>query len=398
MTPAADYSATPLEAPMAIASHPRRLTLGLPAPGPSNPVERRFPLTPEAVEILVERGYTVKIERGASETIHYTDNRYSRHGAAVTDRASTLRCDIVIMLAPPTVGDIASMRRGAMLLTLMPHPEAFSPALVKALMNQGILSVAVNLIKDREGHTPFADILSEIDGRAAVAAAASMLADPHRGKGILLGGIAGIVPCEVMILGSGIAARAAALSALGLGAQVRMFDNDIYRLRSALHRLGPGVAGSAPHPHVIDNALRSADVIILSDPLPGLILGSDRVDLTKRGVIIFDLTSRPGATFPSLPTVDLTMASMTATHGETSRVACINAGAMVPRTVAMALSNTFITMLAELEACDGTSNALSLTPGLQCATLTFGGHAVNPDIARLAGTRPTDLALFIQLS
>lgn len=388
---------TPLEQPAEIVTSRRRLSIGLPRS--ASRAERRFPLTPEAVNILVEQGFTVKMEAGAADVIHYTDNRYARCGASIVDHAATLKCDIVIHLAPMPVSDVEHMRRGAMLLTLFKSSAKFTKPQIDALLQRGILAIAVDLIICGENHhSPFADILSEIDGRAAVATASALLADALRGKGILLGGIAGIIPCEVMILGCGIAACAAAASAIGLGAQVRMFDSDTYRLRSAVAKLGPGAVCSVPHPHVVDNALRSADVIIASDMSGDIVIDSERINLAKRGVITFDISSRPGATFPSLPTVDLAVARSCDNSLDGYRVCYINAGSAVPRTAAMALSNSFISMLGDVVTCDGMTNALKLTDGLQGATLTFNGHAVNPDVARIAECRATDLALFIQLS
>ena len=298
--------ATPQEQEAATATSRQRFTIGLPRS--ASPAERRFPLTPEAVNILVERGFTVRMESGAADVIHYTDNRYSRHGAAIVDRNAALQCDIVIHMAPLSVSDVSHMRRGAMLLTLLHSGAPFTRPLVDALVGRGIMTIAVDLIREHEVYAPFADILSEIDGRAALATSASLLADALRGKGILLGGVAGIVPCEVMIIGSGIAACAAAMSAIGLGAQVRMFDNDTYRLRSALTKLGPGVAGSVPHPHVLDNALRSADVVIVTSMNRYEVIDSERVRLMKNGVITFDISDSPGTTFPSLTTIDLAVA------------------------------------------------------------------------------------------
>lgn len=391
------YQATPLEQPAETATARRRFTIGLPRS--NSHAERRFPLTPEAVNILVERGFTVKMERGAADVIHYTDNRYSRCGAAIVDRAATLQCDIVIHLAPLSVSDVAMMRRGAMLLTLFHTPVKYTRPLVDSLMKRGIMAIALDLVvEEPRGHAPFADILSEIDGRASIAIASALLADATRGKGILLGGVAGIVPCEVMILGSGIAARAAARSAIGLGASVRMFDNDTYRLREAIERLGAGVAGSAQHPHVIDNALRSADIVVATQTDTPVVIDSQRVELMKRGVITFDISDSQGSTFPSMPTIDLAVARSCDNTLDGHRVCYVNAGSAVPRTAAMALSNTLIDMLHDVMTCEGMNNALKLTPGLQGATLTFSGHAVNPEIARIAGCRPTDLALFLQLS
>ena len=391
-----DSFTTPLEQAAQVATQRRRLTIGLPRSAQA--AERRFPLTPEAVNILVEQGFTVKMERGAADVIHYTDNRYSRCGAAIVDRRSTLQCDLVIHLSPLSVADVNDMKRGAMLLTLFHSSAKLTRPLIEALMRHGIIAIALDLIKEPQGHALFADILSEIDGRASIAIASSLLADAIRGKGILLGGVAGIVPCEVMILGSGLAARAAAMSAIGLGAQVRMFDGDTYSLRSALAAHGPGVAGSVPHPHVVENALRSADIVVATTMNNAPVIDSDRVELMKRGVITFDISSTPGKIFPSLPTVDLAVARSCDNTLDGYRVCYINAGSAVPRTAAMALSNSLVTMLHDVITCEGMSNAVKLTPGLQGATLTFGGHAVNPDIARIAGCRPTDLALFLQLS
>lgn len=236
---------TPQEQPCSVCCDRRMPSIGLPAC--NNQSERRFPLTPEAVNMLVERGFRICIEQGAAACIHYTDNQYLRAGATVTDRDEALGCDIVIHLAPADTADIAKMRRGAMLLTLL-HPEAQKPAAVKALLARHITAIAIDLVEDDKGHTPFADILAEIDGRASLAIASSLLADATRGKGILLGGIAGIIPCETTIIGSGIAACAAARSAMGLGATVKMFDNDVYRLRLAASpsARGPSLRQSTP--------------------------------------------------------------------------------------------------------------------------------------------------------
>lgn len=388
-------NATPLEQPAETATARRRFTIGLPRC--ASQAERRFPLTPEAVKILTDQGFSVKMEHDGAEVIHYSDNSYCRCGASVTDRDTALGCDIVIHMAPLAVHEIKKLRRGALLLTLL-HMDSLQPEQVHALLDRGIVSVAIDLIRDSDGNRPFADILSEIDGRAAIAIASSLLADAIHGKGILLGGIAGIVPCEVTVIGSGIAACAAARSALGAGAMVRMFDNDVYRLRTAVRDLGQQVIGSALHPRVLENALRSADVVIATDVNRPVTIDSDTIDIMKRGVITFDISTCPGTAFPSLPAIDLAAACPSDNALSGRRVCYINAGSAVPRTAAMALSNTFITMLNDLVTCEGVTNALKLTPGLQAATVTFLGKAVNQSVARLVGVRYTDINLFLQLS
>ncbi|MBD5210569.1 MAG: hypothetical protein HDS77_04785 [Bacteroidales bacterium] len=385
---------TPLEQPEVVTKARKRITIGVPRNIDAS--ERRFPLTPEGVNRIIEKGYTVKIEHGAASSIHYSDNAYSRQGAELTDRHGALACDIVINLSTLSPADIRKMRRGAMLLTLL-CPERLDAESIKELQNMSIMAIGVNLISDERGNFPFADILAEIDGRAAIATASSLLADATTGKGILLGGVAGLNPCEVTVIGSGIAAAAASRSALGLGAIVRMFDDDVYSLRAAVRDLGPGVIASSLHERVLTSALRTADVVIATPVQARLSLGAEVVDIMKKGVITFDLDASHGHVFPSMPTVDLASAiSEVRTDGR--RVCYVNAGSAVPRTAAMALSNTFITMFDSVMACEGLTNALKLTPGLRHGVFTFMGKITNPQVARKAGCNFTDINIFLQLS
>lgn len=378
----------------------RRLTIGLPKSLVAG--ERRFPITPDAARSLTERGYLVKIEEGAPRSICYTDEAYSRVGAVITDRTNALGCDIVIHPAPLSVDDIKRLRRGAILFTLANFNRQQGAEVVRQLLARHIINIAIDLIVDRAGNHPFADILSEIAGRAAIVLAAAMMADTSRGKGILPGGIAGVIPCEVLVLGSDIGACAAARSALGLGATVKMFDADVYRLRRVLRDLDGNVTGSSIHPHALENALRTADIVISTDMTDGaVIVDALGADMMKRGVIIFDLSTDPGHVFPSLPTVDAALAAGTPLPGggcEPRRLCYINAGSTVPRTAAMALSDTFITMFDEIDGCQDSSRAIMLTAGLQEAALTFLGKAVNQRVAKIAGVRYTDIRIMLALS
>lgn len=387
---------TPLEELLAVATAARSLSIGLPAS--ESAAERRFALTPEAAGLLVARGFRVRMQAGAARPIHYADTAYVRQGVEVVERRDAMACDIVLHLPALTAADARLLRRGSMVLTLF-HPESQDPAALHVLLERHVIAVALDLICDDGGHRPFADILHEIDGRAAMAMASSLLADSVHGKGILLGGIAGVVPCEVAIIGSDIAARAAARSAIGLGAMVRMFDDDVYSLREAVQELGAGITASALHPRVLEGALRTADVVIATPTRRRCTIGADRVESMKRGVVCFDLSCGETPAFPSLPQVDLAMASPADTDpANPLRLCYINAGNAVARTAAMALSNTMLTMLADIITCDGVANALKLKPGLRVAAYTFLGKPVNERIARLLGQRMTDINIFLQFS
>ena len=388
---------TPLEQPASVATASRGFTIGVPACRHEG--ERRFPLTPEGASRLIERGLRVKIESGASAPIHYTDNQYLRAGCDVVSRSEALQCEIVIHLSPLDMPDVRHLRRGSLLLTLL-STELVSKEYIKALMEKHTVAIALDLIEDEHGHRPFADILAEIDGRAAMAMAASLLADSEHGKGILLGGIAGINPCEVVILGSGIAAVSAARTATGMGAIVRMFDNDVYSLRHASRELGASLITSAMHPRVISGALHTADVIIATPTSDSsYTIDSEEAMLLKRGVLTFDLTDRGMSPFPSMQPIDLARADSNKCRRPDGWRACyIHAGSAVPRTCAMALSNTLMTMLTSVCTCDGVHNALKLLPGLRKAAYLFLGKLVNEEIGEKTGIRALDINLYLTLS
>lgn len=386
---------TPLEQFVRTAVQSRQVTIGLPASRCES--ERRFPLTPEAAAMLVERGFRVVMESHAADAIHYTDSAYTRRGIEIVKRAEALKADIVIYLPALLPDDAARLKRGALLMGFF-RSDNIDTRTVDALLDKAVTTISLDRITDNGGNHPFADILHEIDGRAAIAIASSLLADSVHGKGILLGGVAGIVPCEVVILGAGLAATASAKAAFGQGATVRLFDNDIYALRETAMAIGQGVISSAFHPNVLMSALRSADVVIACPSRTSFQIDSDLVDEMKRGVITFDLDASV-AHFPSMPAVDLAVASPCDNDmSGRARVCYINAGSAVPRTAAMALSNTLLTMFDDLVACDTAANALKIIPGLRCAAMTFLGKPVDADIARIAGKRQVDINLLLQFS
>ncbi|MDE5629251.1 MAG: hypothetical protein K2I69_06795 [Muribaculaceae bacterium] len=385
----------PLEEVLKATTVQRQVVIGLPAS--QNVLDHRFPLTPEGAGMLVDRGFRVKMEKGAASHIHYSDEAYTAKGVEICSRADTLQADIVVYLPALSLTDARQIRRGALLLGFM-HAAPEDAPVINTLLQRHVIWLALELLTDDAGRRPFADILHEIDGCAAIAISSSLLADAIHGKGILLGGVAGVVPCEVMIIGADMAGCAAARTALGLGATVRLFDTNVYRLRDALAALGHGVIGSAIHPRVFESALRSADIVVATDSgaREGSI-GADLVGVMKRGVICFDLTSNPGTAFPGMQLVDLELAAPGDNDGG-GRLCYINAGNAVPRTVAMALSNTFVSVLDDILVCDGVANALKINAGLRSAALIFLGKCVNRSIARTLDIRCVDINLFLQFS
>lgn len=373
-----------------------RLTIGLPRCNSGD--ERRFPLTPESVGMLVERGCQVLIEEGAAASLRYTDMRYQRHGAVITTRANAFRADIVIHLAPLSAIDAGLMRRGGVVMTLH-APEQQNVDAVFILMKMGITAIALDRIVDSHDQHPFFDILAEIDGRAAIACGTTIMLDPVIGKGVLLGGATGVVPCEVFIIGAGMAGRSAAKTAIGQGSIVRLFDNDIYRLRKAENELGSSVICSALNPHVLTNAMRSADIVLCTRTRPLITLDDSLIDVAKDGALFFDLVSTRGNSFSSLPAVDSCDDGAIRKYVQGGRRFCIvNPGARVARTTAMSLSNVFLSLFDEIKPIGDIASVLHVNIGMRHAVYTFRGRVVDPEIARQMGLRQVDIDLFLSMS
>ena len=375
----------------------RRFTLGIPnTEGTDCPLTL---LTPEGVSMLVSQGIEVKIEKGAGQSIHYPDNRYSRSGAEISSRVETLRCDVVLYAGRLTPDEAALLKPHGVLLTLLLNLPLHAET-VQVLLNRRITVMALDRIRDHRGLYPLADILGEVSGRAAITTATSFMADPIVGKGILLGGVAGVNPCEVTILGTGMSALAAARSAIGLGGMVRLFDSDPYCLRTAMAELGPAVIGSALHPIVLGHALASADIIIATRVSRRFAIDDSVLDSMKQGVIIIDLDHHNGlsGTFPTLKCVDVTTAI--AQKVEPSRNVClINPVGTVPRTAAMALTNDIVPVIDRIFGSGrGLMNVLKTDGGLRASTVLFRGRVVNREIADRLSVKWIDINLLLSFS
>lgn len=376
------------------------MTLGIPAA--CHP-DMRLPITPEGVAALADMGVRVLVEQDAGQLIHYPDARFARAGAEIVTRREALMCDVVLQMSPLSSADASCMRRGALLLTML-SPKYQDVATVHTLLQRNITSIALDLLQDAHGKPPFADVLNEIEGRAAVAAAASLLADPDHGKGILLGGVSGVIPCEVVIVGAGIAGCAAATSAIGLGAIVRMFDADVYRLRQAVLTLGTGIIASAPTGRVLAAALRSADVVVAEQMDTPLSVSDAVIRDMKDGVVVMELDACGQKTHT--PRVFGTLRTMPLAHNRNAKpspgpgpTTCfVNAGMSVPRTTAMALSDTLLWLFRDATNSGGFLNAIKINRGWRNAVYTFMGKPVNNSVAEVAGMRPVDIALLLPFS
>lgn len=383
----------PQEQLLGVMSGNRRLSVGLPAE--HNGGEKRFPLTPEGVALLTREGFVVLIERGAGEGIKYSDLHYTEAGAQAVDAAEVFQCDVVLKITPLNGEEAALIRPGVFLLTLL-QPQYQSASVVKLLMQKKVTAVAIDRVTDEQGRCLFADILDEIDGRAAIVLASELLSNRSGGKGVLLGGVPGVAASEVLIIGGGLAGRAAARAACGLGALVRVFDNDFYRLRATQLEVSPSVFTSNLHPHVLENAMRSADVVIGTEVPDQGRLGMNYVEMMKRGALLFDLCMDKGGCFETSSCSEAPCNKVYEQCGVLHY--CLSSvSSAVARTASMALSNLLVPLLISLNDPAMLYGHIKLDDRLRNAVYLFGGKLTHKELSIRLGLPYYDMALFMAM-
>src|SRR5690554_4679649 len=229
-------SLQPQEQLMSIGDYSKRLQIGIPKE--TSYQEKRVGLTPDGVAVLVSNGHEVVVESQAGKSSNFEDREYSEAGAKIAyDRKEAFQCDLVLKVAPPSHEEIGMMGHkstlfSALQLSVQPRDT------LRKLMDKKISAIAWDYIQDEEGIYPVVRAMGEIAGNTAVIIAAENLNRGHDGQGLMLGGISGVVPSEVVIIGAGTVAEYAARASLGLGASVKVFDFSIYRLRRLQNDIG----------------------------------------------------------------------------------------------------------------------------------------------------------------
>lgn len=328
--------------------------------------ETRILLTPEACGLITSAGIPVSMESGAGVDISFTDDDYARYGVKIVSREQALRCNVVLSFLPLRANDIRKMNKGAALLCMM-GSTIFETETIKALLDMHISAGCLDNMMSHHDVPIFADIIDEIDGRSAIMYAEDALSYLGGGKGVLLGGVTGLNPCEVIVIGTGTSAVAAANAAINTGARVVLMDNDISALHQNKRLCHPSVELVAIHPRVLANHVKAADVIITgptSNPFefPKNLSGS-----LKETVYILDLTE---------------------THPSVS----------VPRTVAMALSNPLVNFINEMAIKNDFKGMISTTPGVQCGMVTYEGRLVDKLVGSYTSLPSVDIRVMLSAS
>lgn len=353
---------TPLPQAEAVKTEKCKFTLGILNNYPDTDETRLF-LTPEACALISNFGYRIMMESGAGIDINYSDRNYADGSAEIVSRAEALKADIVLSVRPLRVDDIMQMQKGATLISLM-DDTLFDRVVVEALLDRHITMLALDNVVSANGLRVFARILDEIDGRAAVIYAQEGLTFLGEGKGVLLAGVAGLTPCEVVVVGSGWRQQAAAKAAMAAGARVTMMDNDVAALFEAQSVCGDQLTTAVIHPHVLFNKIKSADVIILDNCTNMFEMPRQLGMAMKDNVYMLDMRK----TVPSL---------------------------CVPRTVAMGLSSPLVHFFSEVAAKGGIERCAASTPGVRPGIVTMRGKLVDKHIAMRLGMSAADISVML---
>jgi len=377
----------------------QKVSLVIGVPREDQETEKRLPLTPETVSLLVSLGYRVLLEAGAGLSIHYSDRYYSESGAEIVDTAQEVfQADLILKIMPPTLEEVGMMRPRTTVCSFL-YLHKLTGAILEQMAEKKINALAYELISDNTGVSPFVTSISEIEGASSITLAAELLSNVHGGKGILLGGIPGVSPTEVVIIGAGVAGTMAARAALALGASVKVFDDDIGKLRTIRHELGSPLFTSTLQPNVLRNVFHSADVVIGAmqyiNKTHFYRISVDLIREMKEGSLVIDLRMAQGGCFETtmeacLPDHPAVFEKFGVLH-----FCEMSLSSRVARTASIALSNIFISLFTAIGDCGGVAHFARFDRGFASGFYLYAGKMVNSYVANHFNFPVSDIGLFL---
>lgn len=341
--------------------------------------ENRVPLVPDAVALIVNNGHRVMIEAGAGTAASFKDNDYSEAGAEIVfSPQEVYKADTILKIAPPASDEIDLMQHKQTLfsaLQLTIQPQDF----LKRLTQKKLNTVAIGLIMDDNGVLPVIRAMGEIAGGTSISIAAELLSNVNNGVGSILGGISGISPTEVVIIGAGMVGVCAARAAMGLGATVKVFDNSTYRLSRLQDQLGHRIYTSVIVPKVLEKHLRTADVAIGAMRAIGgrtpCIVTEKMVSDMKNGSVIIDVSIDQGGVFETSEVTNHT--NPVFRKHDVIHYCVPNISSRVARTASYALSNIFSQIVLNMGDEGGFEGLVRADAGLRNGVYIYNGILTN---------------------
>lgn len=376
---------------------PRHQQLFIGVPKETTLQENRVALVPHSVATLTAQGHRILVQAGAGDKIKISDHDYSEAGAEVVQSAEEVfRADVLLKVAPPTLQEIDWMRPNQVLISPI-HLPMLNPEYITRLQKKRVISLAMEYIRDDEtGVFPIVRVMSEIAGTSAILIAADLLSTARGGKGVLLGGIAGVPPAKVIILGAGVVAEFATRTAIGLGAEVRIFDNNVYKLMRLQKHVGRQLHTSIINPVHLREQLLTADVAIgaihSAQARTPMVVSADIVQRMKPGSVIVDVSIDQGGCFETSEITSHdkpTFEKFGVTHY------CVpNIPSRVARTASDAISNILSSLLLKAET-GGIIQLITSHEGLRNGVYTYKGCLTNTYLGERFQLKSTSLDLLI---
>ena len=341
--------------------------------------EKRVSLAPDSVALLVNHGHNVIIERGAGISCSFLDLEYSEAGAQiVNDAKEVFESDIILKVSPPNLEELDMMKNGKTLISSL-QLKLQKKEYFQKLINKKTTAIAFDYIKDQEGIFPVVRSMSEIAGNASVLIAAECLSNFNGGKGLLLGGIAGVSTTNILIIGAGTVGEFAARSAKALGCSVKIFDTSLHKLRRIQDKLGERLDTSMIHPKALQKAIRRADVVIgairVKDERTPCVVSEDMVKMMKPLSVIVDVSIDRGGCFEtSEPT---THNNPTFEKHGVIHYCVPNIPSRMARTASFAFSNIFSSLLLKIANYGGVKSTIVQNENISQGVYVINGNLTN---------------------
>ncbi len=389
---------TPLEEMLEIRQKNSKLFIGLPCEHGFQ--ENRIALIPSAVKTLTAQGHRVVLETGAGLKSNFSDRDYSEAGAEIVHRVEDVfKAHVILKAAPLTLEQIDLCTPNQIILSPI-HLPTLSADYIFRLKEKRVIALAMEYIKDQAGTFPFVRVMSEMAGIGAIQTASELLSRAGGGRGVLLGGISGVPPAKVVILGAGVVSEYATRAALGFGAEVRVFDNNIRKLMRLQHNIGRQIYTSTIDPTLLTQELSTADVAIgaihAENGRTPVVVSEDMVERMQAGSVIIDISIDQGGCFA---TSEVTShKSPTFIKHDVVHYCVPNIASRTPRTGSTAFSNIITPLLLEAGDKRGIEALIKQYEGLQHGVYVYKSCLTNEYMGQRYQMKHTDLKLLLASS
>ena len=359
--------------------------------------ENRIALTPEAVGVMVANGHSVVMETKAGEGASYTDRDYSDAGAKIAfDKNEVYQCNILVKSAPVSEEECALLKPGQYIISPI-HLAVMKKSILQKMMDKKITALSFENLKDDSGHNPIVRSMSEIAGSAVMLIAGQYLSNANNGKGVLVGGISGIPPTKVIIIGAGIVGEYAARTALAMGASVKIFDNSIYRLKRLQNNIGGRLWTSVIEPKILAKQIKTCDVAVgaLSSTAgrTPIVVTEEMVSNMRPGTVIVDVSIDRGGCFETSEVT--THDKPVFTKYNVIHYCVPNIPSGFARTASQAISNVLMPLMLETADEGGIDHIIWHKINIRSGIYLFKGSLTNFHLSERFDLKFTDLNLLI---